>query len=526
MKRFRVRSHVPRVLLSTLALLVAAAFQAPAQVPASLGEDDAFLRDLAIRSGQVLSSSHSPWSGSATLAELSSLQEHAAEDTVTEIEYALAEWKQDDSPMISIGLTTRYERYFRPPTARTFAERLEMVDPIAVMQMSYQTGLSLAAFIDVAARREFRLLDTPDNLFSSMPANPVALENNFVERGYLLYAPGPFAFVFGRQPFSIGPSPLTSLVVSRAVPYLDALDVDLSLGRLHMTLLVSTLENRKALTDVTIEDPSPYDFGGTVILHNIHYFEYDFDFLRVGVGGQVIITRPGNAFQISDFFPVFSWHNASIKPNNLTLTVDISAVPFPGFEIYLQYGFDDINASIFGADSGIPNIDAGLVGVTWTDRWPRSSLDAVLEAGFTHYLWGSFDDGVPLARAIDRILLDGMGQWIPLNSPYGPGTAWLLARATFVAPWAMDIAASFELLSRNPLASLLGAYEANDVVESAHRELSLRAGVEVSYSPWKWLRVSIEPQFCCRDGKSWLELTIGAGTVHEARRRIGPGQGD
>ena len=320
--------------------------------------------------------------------------------------------------------------------------------------MSYQTGLSLAVFIQATLQREYQLdfllPNTTSNLPSPLPGNPVALENNDVMAGYLLYSPGPFEIVFGRQRFSLGPSPLTSLVVSRSVPYLDALNVGVDLGRLRMTLLVSTLENRYARDDNSGLVASPYGFSDTVILHNIHYFEYDFGFLRAGIGAQVIIIRPANAFQIADFFPVFSWHNADIVPNNLTLTIDVSAVPVPGLEVYAQFGFDDINASFVSVDGTIPTITAGLIGAAWRQRWPHSSLDAVLEAGYTHYLWGSFDDSAYLARAIYRVHVDGTNEWIPLNSPFGPGTIWVLARASLATPWNLDVVARAALPRPQP----------------------------------------------------------------------------
>ncbi|MCX7030737.1 MAG: hypothetical protein NTU62_11555 [Spirochaetes bacterium] len=361
--------------------------------------------------------------------------------------------------------------------------------------------------------------DSTSNLPSPLPGNPVALENNDVQSGYLLYSPGPFEIVFGRQRFSLGPSPLTSLVVSRAVPYLDALDVSLSLGRLHMTLLVSTLENRATIDDGA-HGTAPYASDETVILHNVHYFEYDFGFIRAGIGAQVIIIRPANAFQIADFFPVFSWHNADIVPNNLTLTMDVSAVPYPGLELYAQYGFDDINASFVSVDGTIPTITAGLIGASWRSRWPRSSLEAVLEAGFTHYLWGSFDDGAYLARAIYRLHVDGINEWIPLNSPFGPGTIWVLARASLTTPWNLDVVAKAQFLARNPSANLTGTYDGSEAIANAALEPSLQAGVEVAYSPWKWLRVTLEPVLHCTSAKTWMELTIGAGTLLETRGRV------
>jgi hypothetical protein len=58
------------------------------------------------------------------------------------------------------------------------------------------------------------------------------------------------------------------------------------------------------------------------------------------------------------------------------------------------------------------------------------------------------------------------------------------------------------------------------VVASAPRELSLQAGIEAVFTPWKWLRVTLEPEIYVTAHGTWMELTIGAGTVMEALRTI------
>ena len=60
----------------------------------------------------------------------------------------------------------------------------------------------------------------------------------------------------------------------------------------------------------------------------------------------VVLAREGNFFVLSDFFPVFSWHDADIKPNNMSLIFDLDAVLFPGFRVMGQFGFDDISQGL------------------------------------------------------------------------------------------------------------------------------------------------------------------------------------
>ena len=267
------------------------------------------------------------------------------------------------------------------------------------MQLAYQVDLGLALYVEAIGVREYRFGMGPDNWPPSEEGDPVALENNMVRLGYLYLRQGPVELTFGRQHVSIGPSPFTSIAVSPAIPFLDALDVIVVLGPLRMTLLLSTLENRKASGDVLILNPD-YAFLNTVILYNTHYFS-GFSLPESWHRQQRYYNTSRERISISDFFPVFSWHNGNIKPNNMSLFFDVSAVPFKGLEVYGQFGFDDINANIFGSnDSGIPTIGAGLFGSEWFGGTERFPIRAAAEIGYTHYLWGSYNDSIPLARAI------------------------------------------------------------------------------------------------------------------------------
>jgi len=215
---------------------------------------------------------------------------------------------------------------------------------------------------------------------------------------------------------------------------MDILRLTLPLGRLSLDFMISSLENTRALEEAGVnEDPSSLGFsfaedgvpGVTVVLANLHRFEYDFGFLRAAVSGLCVYAREDNAFVLADFFPVFSWHASDIKPNNLSLIFDLDAVLFPGFRVMAQFGFDDISTKGLGiGDSDIPTIFAGIAGLQYTRALSFATLDLYAEAGYTHYLWGSFNDKWYLGRAIYRLELDRDTHALPLTSPFGPGTVW------------------------------------------------------------------------------------------------------
>lgn len=104
---------------------------------------------------------------------------------------------------------------------------------------------------------------------------------------------------------------------------------------------------------------------------------------------------------LGDFFPVFSWHQSDFAPNNLCLVFDADLVPFPEFRVMFQYGLDDINIIFAGvADEPIPTIDGLIFGLEYTRQLPFAGFTAYGEIGYTHYLWGSYNNTVSMARSI------------------------------------------------------------------------------------------------------------------------------
>ncbi|MFW6380538.1 MAG: hypothetical protein ACOC0Y_00670 [Spirochaetota bacterium] len=330
----------------------------------------------------------------------------------------------DDGLEVRLGIRLQPEYYFNVERP-SFLHQVRTEDPFALLTMGYGVPNGAYLLIEGMLQREWSYDDAPTNIPSPEDGNPVPFENNLVRQGYLFLPIGPADVTFGRQRVTLGPDPVNTLSVSAAIPFLDALKMTLTMGSLKMTSVTSTLENGRAQEDPSVIDEASdlYGYELTTILYNIHYFEYAWDAVRLGLGSQVVIARRANTFQLGDFFPVFSWHNARISPNNMSLLVDLTVTPYPGTEVFAQVGFDDINGAVVGiGDSAIPTIDAYIGGVRASLPWPDMSASAV--AGYTHYLWGTFEDDEYLSRAIYRFEADGLERAMPLTSPHGPGALW------------------------------------------------------------------------------------------------------
>jgi hypothetical protein len=414
--------------------------------------------------------------------------------------------------------------------------------PLAGFGFDFSRDSGFELGITARVQREYFLEPfNPTNLWESdAPGDPVALENQFIYRGFLWYDFHPLQVELGRDKVQMGPTE-SSLLPSARLPYLDVLRLRLPVGRLTGDLVISTLENRKSAYDVKAtgvgDDPA---FGPSVILLAVHRWEYAFDAVRLGIAGMVINARDGNAFGLGDIFPVFSWHQADIGPNNMCLVMDASWTPLPRLTLTGQLGLDDIdlNGTPFGGDSNVPTIPACILTADY--RLPvAKGIDVGLsfEAGYTHYLWGNFSLDTPatvdaLARGIDRYFLDGGIALLPLSSPYGPGALWLeLTGSLQGLPW-LDASVSVRYFRRmtNPADEGLGAglpvnfvdtpYAASSAIESAPTIDTWSVGCKLGALPFGFLRLSVEPTVYFRQGTAWVELGISAGVSGDAAAAI------
>jgi hypothetical protein len=408
-----------------------------------------------------------------------------------------------DQTVLSVGLAAAPE-YYVGIDRSDFVRQLEVENPSVTLDLSFGRLEGAYLVANAVLRREWAYDDSRSNLPTPQSGNPLPFENNLMSAGYLFLPVGAAEITFGRQKVHLGPHPTDSLMVSDRVPFLDALKLVMTMGNLKMTSVTSTIENGRASPDVTLPSPSPtYDFDINTILYNIHYFEFVRPRFRFGIGSQVVIARKNNNFHLGDFFPVFTWHNADMIPNNLSLILDATVTPVAGCEIFAQVGFDDINASIFGIeDAGVPTIDAYIGGVTVSI--PETPVTASLVAGYTHYLWGSFLDADSLSRALYRIEADGPRRSMPLTSPYGPGTVWLDFSTGISGSW-YGALITYRAIGTNGASLYSTPYASSETLENAPRDWTHRLEAELSLgSPL--LRLAVAPALVIEAGEMQFEL--------------------
>lgn len=423
---------------------------------------------------------------------------------------------------LALSLDVQPESYLEANRADLgFLEELEREEPLLRFRTSYGLDGGPRLVTQTVLQREYDV-ELPTNIPLPAEGNPAPFENNFFYTGYL-YVPGEYLeTTFGRQQLHIGPSPFSSLMVSDRIPYLDAARLSLSLGRLRMTHVVSTIENRASeaelaaglpavLADPQWEHGDQYAYGRNIIFYNVHYFEYAWDRLRLGIGGQMMVSRPMNQFQLGDFFPVFSWHNADIVPNNMCLILDASYAAAPGVEIYAQAGFDDISAETFGiADSELPTIPGLLAGLTYRPATDGPALSVLLEGGYTHYLWGNFHEEFLLSRAVYRQDTDAGSRSMPLTSPYGPGVVWGTLRGSVSWQSGLSLGASYLLRAENTEADLYETpYRASEAVAGAPRRLVHRIALRPAFRTGESFGLFAEPALIVDDGEPGFEATLG-----------------
>ncbi|MFW5744511.1 MAG: hypothetical protein ACOC2D_14640 [Spirochaetota bacterium] len=418
-------------------------------------------------------------------------------------------------------LTARPELYLDVPRS-PFAEQARVEDPLASLLLAYGRPLGPYIAIEAVAQREWVYRTSATNVPRPVDGNPVPAENNLVRSGYLHLPSGGFGVTFGRQRFVLGPDAANTLSVSSAIPFLDALKLTWSLGPLTMTSLSSTLENREAVPEVTTGDQESddgYGFGTNTILYNIHYFEFAWPRVRAGIGSQVVIARPMNYFYLGDFFPVFSWHNAGIRPNNMSLLADVTVAPARRVELFAQVGFDDISGEAFGfADAAIPTIDAYIAGVRTSAPWFDASASVI--GGYTHYLWGTFEDEEYLARAIYRIEADGPHPSMPLTSPHGPGALWMETKIA-AATGPFSGALTYLALGTLPDVDVYSVpYASSAAIEARARSWTHDVRIDVGYRTPLGVSVHVGPgvSFAPREVRPYLEA--GAEIRFASRRSI------
>jgi hypothetical protein len=521
-------------------LLLAALTPLPAQVTYVPDSPEVLaLKSLYLRAGRAFPSAGFPLSEHSLAGFARSLADLAGDPAIQQEAGAYLQELGYAEGVTELALVNRftlegYARIGSPASPDWVHEHLERA-PLWKLGMSWARLDKAAFFIEAYLRRQYFGGLTYWNLPGSEEGNPVALENDQLGKGFLWYNAGPLQIKFGRDQVHFGPL-RTALLPSSRLPFLDQLRLVLPVGSLTMDLMISSLQNRKAVGDLTLPfptDPEAADirFRTNTIFANLHRFEYDFGRVRAAVTGLGIFVRENNAFALADFFPVSSWHATQYRPFNLSLVFDLEAALFPGFRVMAQFGFDDVNASdLFGvSDASIPTIPAAIAGFEYQRRLSRADLELYGELGYTHYLWGNFDDErrAILARAIYRLFLDGGTRLMPLTSPYGPGAIWTNLEAAWRWRGGLYTSLFVELLFRNPNVDLVSIdYYANDPALNAlaNKTGTLKLGIQARIRPWKWLELYSRPVLSLDSAGASLEVTLGGTAVSDWRRNIGGGQ--
>jgi hypothetical protein len=520
------------VLLLTLFALAAAS---PPAGGADLFSDDLDrgVRDAYGETGRVFPTAVFPRSRDSLHRLLEDLHPSSGSERSAERAAAALDFRDGDLRLL-IDLDLQPETYLEANRHDlSFLESLEREEPLLRFNTAYGVDGGPQLVTQTVLQREYDV-ELPTNIPLPADGNPAPFENNFIYTGYL-YVPGDYlSTTFGRQQVHFGPSSRSSLMASDRLPYLDAARFSLTLGRLRMTHLVSTIDNTASDAELDAGMPEvltggPWDYGDqyaygkNIIFYNVHYFEYAWDRLRLGIGGQMLISRPMNHFQLGDFFPVFSWHNADIVPNNMCLVFDASYAAAPGLEVYTQVGLDDVSAETFGiADSELPTIPAYIAGMRYRRETDGPALSALLEGGYTHYLWGNFHEEFLLSRAIYRQNTDAGSESMPLTSPYGPGALWALVEtsarwdersrpAAGAAPGpAFDLGLSYLIRVENTRADLYSTpYRASEHVRSAPRRVLHRVALRPVYRPVPTMGIYAEPALLVDGGELGFEATLG-----------------
>jgi len=516
-------------------LLLAALTPLPAQVTYVPDSPEVLaLKSLYLQAGEAFPSAGFPLSEHslagfarrlAALAENPALQQEA-EAYLRDLGYAEG---ITELAFVNRFTLEGYARIGSYPSPGSLPEYLERA-PLWKLGMSWARLDKAAFFIEAFLRREYDSGLSYWNLPGSLESNPVALENDQLGKGFLWYNAGPLQIELGRDQVHFGPL-RTALLPSARLPFLDLLRLVLPVGRLTMDLTISSLQNREGIGDIDLTASIPdIDFETNIIFANLHRFEYDFGRVRAAVTGMGIFVRPNNAFALADFFPVSSWHAAQNRPFNLSLVFDLEAALFPGFRLMAQFGFDDVNAAeLFGGgDAPIPTIPGAIAGFEYQRRLARGTLELYGELGYTHYLWGNFDDesNAVLARAIYRLHLDHGTRLMPLTSPYGPGAIWTNLEAGWRWQGGLSTSLFAELLFKNPNVNLVSTPYVKDPALNALAEKTgtLKLGLQARFRPWKWLELYSRPVLGIQPGGPSLEVTLGGTATSDWRRNVGAGR--
>jgi hypothetical protein len=306
------------------------------------------------------------------------------------------------------------------PFWNTYANVAATVPPFATVRLGLEQSSRWKVYAEIGLKQQFTGWEAT-NLPIPVPSIPRApVDYHVIQQGYLWYNFDPLQVSLGREGLHWGP-PGHSFIVSDAIPFLDGFQVTLPMGDFTLRYAATSPETRKS-------GQVNFDTATYFVLHRL---EWSHSGVTIAFTEQALLDRNGDTegggatakavYPLTDFFPVFLFHQGEIMPFNTSMTLDFDWQVSNEWRLWLQLASDEFDSSVFGIpDTPTPTINGYLAGLSFVS----GPVTWNLGVGTNHYLWGNFDDNSFLARAIYRVLLDSGLQELYLTSPYGPGTNW------------------------------------------------------------------------------------------------------
>ncbi|MDR2028170.1 MAG: hypothetical protein LBP93_01385 [Treponema sp.] len=497
------------------------------------------LRRLYRRAGKVLPLSAYPVHGSdlAELGEKLSTLKSGEDQLLLEELLDRLKPKEEEALFLHGSLAAAYEHRFRTGSTLVDDGAVKNGEDVRRAYLGFSPLLSLEGGVEkftgpytelqAELRPPWKEDFSPYNNFVPLPEVDISFD--LLSKGIFSWNGKHLDVSIGRDRVHFGHTPGASLYPSGRLPYQDGLRLSVPLGPFSFDYLLATIQPKKASHDVDPnrnakeQDSDAFGFmkdsNPTTILTAVHRFQWNFGALKAGIGGTVVYARSNNMFLMTDILPVFIYHNADIRPNNLNMIFDLSWTFYPGFTLTGILGFDDISAKALGLPDGpTPTIPAGILQLEYSAA-PGPVPDFLLEGGYTHYLWGNYAFGdadevswgeAPLARAIYRYAPNNQAILLPLTSPYGPGTIWgRLVSALDFPQFNLKIKADLLILSKLDGVNLVDTpYAGDDEVKNGRRILYVSLDLPCTYT-WKYLELLFSPALLIKDRRAALECTVG-----------------
>ncbi|MCL2805226.1 MAG: hypothetical protein FWD26_04730 [Treponema sp.] len=347
---------------------------------------------------------------------------------------------------------------------------------------------------------------------------------DFLKRGILAWNGEYINASISRDTIHWGNPAGSTLYPAGWLPHMDSIRMNVPIGPFSLDYILATIMPKRARhKDLELGEGFGFMYfdneNPSTILFAAHRFQWNFGRLKVGAGSTMVYARANNQFLITDILPVSIFHNADSSPNNMALILDIEWTIFPGFGLSAMVGFDDIDAKIFGIpDGSTPTIPGVIIQLEYSMASKNVFHYYMLEAGYTHYLWGSFEyndtspdswKGVHLARAIYRYNPNKYAVLLPLTSPYGPASLWGKFNTKFIFPqWNLKIEAEMLLLFKNSKVNLIDTpYEENNSLLSFDQWF-FAIDIPVTYK-WRNLEFLVCPTLLLGSEGYAFECTIG-----------------